>query len=122
MRHFCSDVLPYAIGNTHPRFWGWVMGGGDAVGMMAEMLTATMNPNVGGFDDAATLVEEQVVQWMAELMGMPKGTSGLLMSGGTMANLIGLNVGRLRKSGLRRARRGCARRHGAASLLLDRDA
>src|SRR5882672_11244377 len=37
---FLRDVLPYAIGNTHPRFWGWVMGGGDAVGMMAEMLAA----------------------------------------------------------------------------------
>ena len=96
---FLHNVLPYAIGNTHPRFWGWVMGGGDAVGMMAEMLAAAMNPNVGGFDDSATLVEEQVVQWMAELMGMPAGTSGLLMSGGTMANLIGLNVGRFARAG-----------------------
>jgi glutamate/tyrosine decarboxylase-like PLP-dependent enzyme len=67
--------------------------------MMAEMLAASMNPNVGGFDDSATLVEEQVVRWMAELMGMPEGTSGLLMSGGTMANLIGLNVGRFAKAG-----------------------
>ncbi|MBS1820658.1 MAG: aminotransferase class V-fold PLP-dependent enzyme [Acidobacteria bacterium] len=96
---FLNNVLPYAIGNTHPRFWGWVMGGGDAVGMMAEMLAAAMNPNVGGFDDSATLVEEQVVRWMAELMGMPAGTSGVLMSGGTMANLVGLNVGRFARSG-----------------------
>jgi glutamate/tyrosine decarboxylase-like PLP-dependent enzyme len=96
---FLTNVLPYAIGNTHPRFWGWVMGGGDAVGMMAEMLAAAMNPNVGGFDDAATLVEEQVIRWMAELMGMPEGTSGLLMSGGTMANLIGLNIGRFARAG-----------------------
>ncbi|MBS1800707.1 MAG: aminotransferase class V-fold PLP-dependent enzyme [Acidobacteria bacterium] len=96
---FLGNVLPYAIGNTHPRFWGWVMGGGDGVGMMAEMLAAAMNPNVGGFDDSATLVEEQVVRWMAELMGMPAGTSGVLMSGGTMANLIGLNVGRFARAG-----------------------
>lgn len=96
---FLSNVLPYAIGNTHPRFWGWVMGGGTPIGMMAEMLTAAMNPNVGGFDDAATLVEKQVVRWMAELMDMPSTASGLLMSGGTMANLIGLNVGRHAKAG-----------------------
>jgi aromatic-L-amino-acid/L-tryptophan decarboxylase len=96
---FLQNVLPYAIGNTHPRFWGWVMGGGTPVGIMAEMLAAAMNPNVGGFDDSATLVEAQVVRWMAELMGMPKGTSGLLMSGGTMANLIGLAVGRYAKAG-----------------------
>lgn len=96
---FLENVLPYAVGNTHPRFWGWVMGGGTPVGMMAEMLTAVMNPNVGGFDDSATLVEQQVVRWMAELMGMPERSSGLLMSGGTMANLIGLAVGRYAKAG-----------------------
>jgi glutamate/tyrosine decarboxylase-like PLP-dependent enzyme len=96
---FLENVLPYAIGNTHPRFWGWVMGGGTPVGMMAEMLAAAMNPNVGGFDDSATMVEEQVIRWMAELSWMPAATSGLLMSGGTMANLIGLVVGRYAKCG-----------------------
>ena len=96
---FLRDILPYGIGNTHPRFWGWVMGSGTAEGVLAEMLAAGMNPNVGGFDDSATLVEEQVIRWMAELMGMPQNTSGLLMSGGTMANLIGLTVGRHAKAG-----------------------
>ncbi|WP_260706149.1 pyridoxal phosphate-dependent decarboxylase family protein [Edaphobacter flagellatus] len=96
---FLTNVLPYATGNTHPRYWGWVKGGGTAVGIMAEMLAAAMNPNVGGMDDTATLVEKQVVRWMAELMDMPATTSGLLMSGGTMANLVGLNVGRYAKAG-----------------------
>jgi glutamate/tyrosine decarboxylase-like PLP-dependent enzyme len=96
---FLKHVLPYGIGNTHPRFWGWVMGNGTAEGMLAEMLAAGMNPNVGGFDDSATLVEEQVIGWMAELMGMPTTTSGLLTTGGTMANLVGLAVGRHAKAG-----------------------
>jgi len=96
---FLKQVLPFGIGNTHPRFWGWVMGNGTAEGMLAEMLAAGMNPNVGGFDDSATLVEEQVIRWMAELMGMPADTSGLLTSGGTMANLIGLTAGRHAKAG-----------------------
>ena len=96
---FVTQILPFGIGNTHPRFWGWVMGTGTAEGVLAEMLAAGMNPNVGGFDDSATMVEEQVIRWMAELMGMPSGTSGLLMSGGTMANLIGLAVGRYAKAG-----------------------
>ncbi|QNI36313.1 pyridoxal phosphate-dependent decarboxylase family protein [Edaphobacter albus] len=96
---FLRDVLPYGIGNTHPRFWGWVMGSGTPEGVLAEMLAAGMNPNVGGFDDSATLVEEQVIHWMAQLMGMPDGTSGLLTSGGTMANLIGLAVGRRARAG-----------------------
>ncbi len=96
---FVRDVLPYGIGNAHPRFWGWVMGGGTPVGMLAEMLAAGMNPNVGGFDDSATMVEEQVFRWLAELMGMPPGTSGLLTSGGSMANLLGLAVGRYARAG-----------------------
>lgn len=96
---FLKQILPFGIGNTHPRFWGWVMGNGTAEGMLAEMLAAGMNPNVGGFDDSATLVEEQVIRWMAELMGMPADTSGLLTSGGTMANLIGLTAGRHAKAG-----------------------
>jgi glutamate/tyrosine decarboxylase-like PLP-dependent enzyme len=96
---FLKHVLPYGIGNTHPRFWGWVMGNGTAEGMLAEMLAAGMNPNVGGFDDSATLVEEQVIGWMAELMGMPASSSGLLTTGGTMANLIGLAVGRHARAG-----------------------
>lgn len=96
---FVRDVLPYGIGNAHPRFWGWVQGNGTVVGMLAEMLAAGMNPNVGGFDDSATLVEEQVLRWLAELMGMPQGTSGLLTSGGSMANLLGLAVGRHARAG-----------------------
>jgi glutamate/tyrosine decarboxylase-like PLP-dependent enzyme len=75
------------------------MGNGTAEGMLAEMLAAGMNPNVGGFDDSATLVEEQVIGWMAELMGMPATTSGLLTTGGTMANLVGLAVGRHARAG-----------------------
>jgi aromatic-L-amino-acid/L-tryptophan decarboxylase len=96
---FVRDVLPYGIGNAHPRFWGWVQGSGTVVGMLAEMLAAGMNPNVGGFDDSATMVEEQVLRWLAELMGMPQGTSGLLTSGGSMANLLGLAVGRHARAG-----------------------
>ncbi|MDE1177736.1 MAG: pyridoxal-dependent decarboxylase [Edaphobacter sp.] len=96
---FLQNVLPYGVGNTHPRFWGWVMGGGTPVGIVAELLAATMNPNVGGFDDSATMVELQVIRWLAELMGMPVHSSGLLMSGGTMANLIGLVVGRYARAG-----------------------
>lgn len=96
---FVRDVLPYGVGNVHPRFWGWVMGNGTVMGVLAEMLAAGMNPNVGGFNDSAMLVEEQVIRWMAELMGMPAGTSGLLVGGGSMANQIGLAVGRHARAG-----------------------
>lgn len=93
------DVLPYPTGNTHPRFWGWVMGTGTPVGVLAEMLTAGMNSNVGGLDHSATLVENQTIRWLSELLGYPSQASGVLVSGGTMANLIGLTVARSAKAG-----------------------
>src|SRR5438034_5410323 len=47
---FMRDILPYAAGNTHPGFMGWVQGGGNPVGMLAEMLAAGLNANLGARD------------------------------------------------------------------------
>jgi glutamate/tyrosine decarboxylase-like PLP-dependent enzyme len=93
-RDFVENVLPYPTGNVHPRFWGWVMGTGTPFTALAEMLAATMNPNVGGFDDGASLVEDRVLDWFKELMGFPREASGLLLSGASMANLVGLAAAR----------------------------
>ena len=91
---FRRDVLPYPLGNIHPRFWAWVIGTGTPLGVLAEMLAATMNSNVGGADHAAIAVEAQVLGWLKEMMGFPESASGLLVSGGSMANLVGLAVAR----------------------------
>jgi aromatic-L-amino-acid decarboxylase len=91
---FVERVMPYTVGNHHPRFWGWVQGQGTPLGMMADMLAAGINPHMAGFNQAPALVEHEVIRWMAELLGMPAGTSGLLVSGGTMASTLGLAVAR----------------------------
>jgi aromatic-L-amino-acid/L-tryptophan decarboxylase len=96
---FVENVLPYPTGNIHPRFWGWVKGTGSAEGMLAEMLAAGMNCNVSGFDDAATLVEHQVLDWCKQMLGYPAAASGILVSGGSMANLVGLAVARQARAG-----------------------
>ena len=93
-RQFREHILPYPNGNIHPRFWGWVMGTGTPLAMLADMLASGMNPHLAGYDQSPTLVERQVVRWMAELLGLPAASSGLLVSGGTVANLIGLTVAR----------------------------
>ena len=66
-----QDVLPYAVGNAHPGFMGWVHGGGTPVGMLAEMLAAGLNANLGGRDQMPIEVERQVLQWVRELFGFP---------------------------------------------------
>lgn len=91
---FCHAVLPYMMGNTHPRFWGWVMGPGTPLGMLA----GAVNPNMGGGDHAGTLVESQVIDWCKAMLGFPSAASGLLVSGGSMANLLGLAVARSARS------------------------
>lgn len=98
-QEFVQNVLPYTNGNRHPRFWGWVQGNGTPLGMLADMLASGMNPHLGGFDQAPALVEKQVLGWLTELMGMPAETSGVLVGGGTMANINGLAVARHAKAG-----------------------
>jgi glutamate/tyrosine decarboxylase-like PLP-dependent enzyme len=91
---FARLVLPYPNGNLHPRFWGWVQGNGTPLGMMADMLASGLNPHLAGFDQAPALVEHQVIRWLGHLMGFPEGASGLMVTGGSMANVLGLAVAR----------------------------
>jgi aromatic-L-amino-acid decarboxylase len=96
---FKRDILAYPTGNIHPRFWGWVMGNGTTTGMLADMLAAGMNPHLAGYDQSAAVIERQVVEWLATLMGFPAQASGVLVSGGTAANLNGLIAARVAKAG-----------------------
>jgi aromatic-L-amino-acid decarboxylase len=91
---FRDLVLPYATGNTHPRFMGWVHGGGNAAGMLAELLAGALNANLGGRDHAPIEVERQIIRWAAEIFGFPATASGLLVTGTSIANLIAVLVAR----------------------------
>lgn len=106
-QEFIEYVLPYAIGNIHPRFWGWFFGTGTVFGSFAEFLTAVMNTNSGDFDHHSAIhVEKQVVDWFKELLGFPTSSSGTLTSGCSAANLIGLAVARNAKAGYDVRRKG----------------
>ncbi|MEJ0071551.1 MAG: pyridoxal-dependent decarboxylase [Pseudomonadota bacterium] len=98
-RQFQELILPYATGNIHPGFLGWVHGSGTPTGMLAEMLAAGMNANVGGRDHGAVYVERQVIEWCRSLFDFPEGASGVLVTGTSMANLIGLLVARTDRLG-----------------------
>ena len=96
---FLQYVLPYPVGNIHPRFWGWVIGTGTVFGAFAEMLAAGMNTNSGGLDHhSANHVEKQLISWFREIFGFPPGSSGVLTSGCSAANLIALAVARNSKA------------------------
>jgi aromatic-L-amino-acid decarboxylase len=93
-RAFADFVVPYATGNVHPGFMGWVHGGGSAVGMLAEMLAAGLNANLGGRDHVPIEVERQIVAWTAEMFGFPSTASGIFVTGTSMANLMAVLVAR----------------------------
>lgn len=98
-QEFLETVFPYPMGNIHPRFWGWYMGSGTVLGALADFLAAIMNPNLGGGNHVANLVEGQVVNWIKEMLGFAPASSGLLVSGGSMANYVGIAVARNTKAG-----------------------
>ena len=108
-REFSEHVAPYATGNVHPGFMGWVHGGGTAVGMLAEMLAAGLNANLGGRDHMPIEVERQIVEWMRGLFGFPQGASGIFVTGTSMANLMAVLVARTNALGT------LARQHGIGS-------
>lgn len=93
-------LMPYPMGNIHPRFWGWYMGTGSFSGALAEFLAAIDGSNLGGGNNAAALMDGQVVNWLKAMMGFPDSASGTLVSGGTMANIVALTVARNVKSGI----------------------
>jgi aromatic-L-amino-acid decarboxylase len=97
---FMQNILPYAVGNAHPRFMGWVHGGGTPVGMVAEMLAAGLNANLGGRNQAPVEIERQVMRWVRDLFGFPETASGLFVTGTSMANLIGCLCARTKKTPL----------------------
>ena len=83
------DVLPYAMGNGHPAFFGWVNPPPAPAGLSASLAAAAMNPSVVSGDHADVHLERAVVRWLAELVGYPHSPgAGLLTSGASAATIV----------------------------------
>lgn len=87
-------LQPYTSGNRHPRFWGWVKGAGTVPGILGAWMATAMNANVFGGDQGPVHLELQVLEWFRTWFHFPEGSSGLLVDGGSMANILGLAVAR----------------------------
>jgi glutamate/tyrosine decarboxylase-like PLP-dependent enzyme len=70
------------------------MGSGTMTGALGDFWASIINPNLGGGNHAPHKVEEQVIKWIVNMIQFPKSASGLLVSGGSMANFTGLLVAR----------------------------
>lgn len=106
-QEFKKTIFPYNKGNVHPRFFAWIQGTGNPMGVWGDLLASGMNPNVAIGEHAPMYVDQQVVNWCKTMMGFPEDSSGILVSGGSMANITALTVARnsfkeldIRKNGL----------------------
>jgi aromatic-L-amino-acid decarboxylase len=96
LREATDLLFEHSLFTGHPRFLGYVIGAGAPLAALADLLAAAVNPNLGGWPLApvATEIERQTVQWIAELIGYRPDCGGLLVSGGNMANFIGVLAAR----------------------------
>jgi aromatic-L-amino-acid/L-tryptophan decarboxylase len=93
------DVLPHAMGNGHPAFFGWVNSPPALAGVLASLTAAAMNPSVVSGDHADVHLERTAVRWLAELVGYPHAPgAGLLTSGASAATIVCLAGARGRAS------------------------
>ena len=93
-REFKQYIFPYNKGNVHPRFFAWIQGTGTPMGTFGDLLASGMNPNTTIGEHSAMYVDRQVVNWCKQLMNFPTEASGILVSGGSMANITALTVAR----------------------------
>jgi aromatic-L-amino-acid/L-tryptophan decarboxylase len=89
LRNAADLLFQHSLFNGHPRFYGYVTSSPAPIGMLAELLAAAVNANVGAWklSPMATEIEVQVIRWLAEFIGYPANCGGLLLSGGNMANV-----------------------------------
>src|SRR6266516_6087653 len=92
-------LFEHSTFNGHPRFWGVITSSAAPIGVLGDLLTAVVNPNVGGWlgSPMGTEIEAQTVRWIAELIGYPTDCGGLLVSGGNMGNFVGFLTARKAK-------------------------
>lgn len=106
-----EKVVQTTTHNVGPHMYGYVMAGGTQVSTLAELLTVTVNQNLGKWHLGPSMneIEQRVVKWGAEFIGYDHDdVAGVLVGGGSEANLAGLTVARnlmfeklnVRKTGL----------------------
>ena len=97
---FQKHIMPSTGATTSPRCWPFVAGTGSTQGMLVDMLESGMNTAANFQTRSSQHVTIQVLDWMKEIMDYPKTSSGIFVSGGSMANFTGLAVARNSKAGM----------------------
>lgn len=89
---FFTALLPHCTHVNHPRFFAYIPGPGSFAGALGEFVAAATNLFVGTWLGGAAMarLELVVLEWLRQALGLPTGISGVITSGGSMANLSAL--------------------------------
>jgi glutamate/tyrosine decarboxylase-like PLP-dependent enzyme len=95
-QEFSDLIVPNSTQVAHPRFLPYVLPSPNGISAFAEALASTLNQNCNlwTLSPAANAIEQRVISWFHELFSFPKGSGGIITSGGSMANLTALAVAR----------------------------
>jgi glutamate/tyrosine decarboxylase-like PLP-dependent enzyme len=91
-----QDVLPYVGHFDHPRFFGYVPGAGTWPAALGDLIAAATNIDAGAWREAAgpSQLELTVLDWFRTWIGYPSEAAGVLVSGGSAANLTAIACAR----------------------------
>lgn len=104
----CRTLFDLSRHNGHPRFFGYVASPATPIGAYADLIASALNANITCWRSgpAGTELERLVVRWLGSLIEYDPQASGLLTSGGSMANMIALLVASRRSLGGEASRKG----------------
>ena len=102
LNDFRDRILPFSVQTWHPRFLNQMFAGASFPSIVGDLLASMMNPTLATWEmsPVATIIEKNVTQWMAQLIGLPAGSWGIFLPGGSMSNLVALTVARNRTFGM----------------------
>ncbi|MEA2550093.1 MAG: aromatic-L-amino-acid/L-tryptophan decarboxylase, partial [Chloroflexota bacterium] len=86
------DILPFVGHFDHPRFFGYIPGAGTWPAALGDLIAAATNIDSGGWREAAgpSQLELTVLDWFRDWIGYPHDSAGVLVSGGSAANLTAI--------------------------------
>src|SRR5260370_4065970 len=99
----CRTIMNLSRHNGHPRFFGYVASPSTPIGAYADLIASTLNANLTCWRSgpAGTEIERMVVRWLGSLIGYDSDAKGLLISGGSLRNVVGLLGAHPQRSGVR---------------------
>jgi aromatic-L-amino-acid decarboxylase len=97
----CERIIANSRHTGHPRFFGYVASPATPIGIFADLIASALNQNMPAWRSApaATHIERTTIQWLGRLIGYSDAASGLLTSGGSIANLNALYIAQRAKAG-----------------------